>query len=89
MNTKHDGGCAFPRITGIEAPNTIGHLDPKFSRVRSSDGMSLRDWFAGRSITAVAGSLKAPPGVGLEVVCEEVARAAYMLADAMLKARGE
>ena len=44
-------------------------------------GMTLRDWFAGQ---ALAGSLAA----GLTTDPDRRARAAYLLADEMMKARG-
>lgn len=40
-----DGGPAFPRITAIQDPLSMHHVHPKWSEVRSADGMSLRDYF--------------------------------------------
>ena len=54
-------------------------------------GMTLRDYFAAKALPAVID--KVPSGTGLGVSYPEntlgVARAAYALADAMLKARDE
>lgn len=44
-------------------------------------GMTLRDWFAGKAMQAYLTA----PDTGWEF--DEVARAAYKMADAMLKAR--
>jgi hypothetical protein len=45
------------------------------------EGMSLRDWFAGQALTAMS---KLLPEVWNE---HDVAKIAYVIADAMLKAR--
>ena len=45
-------------------------------------GMTLRDWFAGKALAAIPHI-----GCGCDLRVEEVALAAYQLADAMLKAR--
>ncbi len=59
-----DGGPAFPATN-------LGHAD-------SREGMTLRDWFAGQALNALAKGYR--PGVG-------VALEAYAWADAMLSAR--
>lgn len=71
----HDGGPAFPSVL--------------YSHERaenwSTDGMSLRDWFAGQALMGIS--------VGYEVNGEPLpgndtlAREAYCIADAMLAAR--
>lgn len=89
---KNDGGQAFPTITEIEAPHTINHMTPKWSRVNSGGGMSLRDWFAGQALPVVAAVIVAP-GVetddGEPASSRHVARAAYDIADAMLAERSK
>jgi hypothetical protein len=72
MNTPeqiNDGGPAFPRQP---SEYTSG-----------SQGMTLRDWFAGQAMTAIIGSLYCAP----ETTFKEVSGKAYAQADAMLKAR--
>lgn len=72
MSEKDDGGQAFPRAEG---EITRGH-----------DGMSLRDWLAGK---AMSGLLFAIPESckGRDVEEHLLAEAAYEIADAMLEAR--
>lgn len=92
---KNDGGSAFPGITHIEAPQTINHMTPKWSRVKSDGGMSLRDWFAGR---ALSGLLSDGETIGImgKAASEAgksrvpyMASAAYEIADAMLAERSK
>jgi hypothetical protein len=49
-----------------------------------NEGMTLRDWFAGQALAGRAQFLQ--PGVVLYPDC--IARECYLIADAMLKARG-
>ena len=67
MNTDNDGGPAFPVI----ASNGLGHI---------SDGMTLRDWFAGQFLASVVIEDK-------NVEAREVSRVCYVMADAMLVER--
>lgn len=79
MNGK-DGGPAFPQT--IDGNSLLSIEEGKVSVIGS--GMSLRDWFAGRTITGLVSSVAAPwnkPKV--------MARMAYEQADAMLEARGK
>ena len=46
-------------------------------------GMSLRDWFAGQALTALLGDTS----VEWDASGERLARFAYKMADAMIKAR--
>ncbi len=41
-----DGGPAFPRISRIQTPNSVNWEKAEFSRVESTGGMTLRDYFA-------------------------------------------
>lgn len=72
MTTKNDGGPAFPSAL--------------YSHERaenwSTDGMTLRDWFAGH---ALAGDLAASPNYRPSLIGS--AERAYAYADAMLAAR--
>lgn len=69
----NDGGPAFP------VP-PYGTGDPRDGMTPSHNGMSLRDWFAGH---ALAGMMADHEETGS---AEEISRAAYSLADAMLRA---
>lgn len=53
--------------------------------------MSLRDWFAGQALQAIAGQqdfTKRTLGSPVQMMLQETARRAYELADAMLRVRG-
>jgi hypothetical protein len=65
--TPIDGGPAFPKLT----------QDERWKTFTSTDGMSLRDYFAGKAMQALAQGN----------YFDATARQAYMIADAMLKAR--
>ncbi|RKD69010.1 hypothetical protein [Rhizobium sp. WW_1] len=71
-----DGGPAFSR-SGFYSDG-----GPRESDCWPTDGMSLRDWFAGQ---ALAGSLAGEPGSHL--IPERLAPDCYALADAMIAAR--
>jgi hypothetical protein len=81
MTTKTDGGPAFP---AIEQWNEWSELKAEYvPRTGPRGGMSLRDYFAGQALgnSALMSQL-------WEVTNEHTAaRVAYILADAMLKAR--
>ena len=73
---KLTGGPAFPTL----ADN--GHA-------MNQDGMTLRDWFAGKAMTtmfypAIMESIRTDK----DLDCDQVAAFAYTMADAMLKERG-
>ncbi|WP_181175429.1 hypothetical protein [Mesorhizobium sp. B1-1-4] len=83
---RNDGGPAFPSVL--------------YSHERaenwSTDGMSLRDWFAGQALPAIVNATSAgkhqPSGVDVRnstysKVVGGIAQDAYALADAMLAAR--
>ena len=85
MNSTQAGGPAFPIVTATSA---------------FSQGMTLRDYFAAKAMTAIIQSGKWGPQtadllhyeddrdfVDLKAGC--LAEGAYQMADAMLKARGE
>jgi hypothetical protein len=60
------------------------HKSPTSGLTESSSGMDLRDWYAG---LAMQGLLKVNRPTDIGVLREEWANEAYLLADAMLKAR--
>jgi hypothetical protein len=65
--TPIDGGPAFPKLT----------QDERWKTFTSTDGMTLRDYFAAKAMQALAQGN----------YFDATARQAYMIADAMLKAR--
>lgn len=73
------GGPAFP-VSEEDDPVNGSH-----------PGMSLRDYFAAKIMPAVFMSRKEPPANLNEATaqCDAFAIACYMLADAMLRRRGE
>lgn len=76
MTTNNDGGPAFPLVS----PNTA-------SLCASSQGMSLRDWFAGMAMQGMLGCPHLKIDGSLKIDQDNLARAAYFAADAMLRAR--
>lgn len=92
MSEKNDGGAAFPVVTNGEAyPRRDS--DAYDLGFKSSDGMSLRDYFAAKVMqglmsnpsmaTALITATAASPDDALKVV----ANIAYVQADAMLAER--
>lgn len=70
MSDAKNGGRAFPVLCNVK----------NGSDWVARDGMSLRDWFAGRALAMLAD----PNVTGSEV---KIAEIAYRFADAMLEAR--
>jgi hypothetical protein len=62
-------------------PHTIEHLHQPVTA-----GMTLRDYFAAKAMQAL--TLRLASKEGLIVFDDAVAESAYLMADAMLKARG-
>jgi hypothetical protein len=69
-------------------PNQVRYYDPKTDSYVDSTGMTLRDYFASQ---ALAGMLPSGDPQGrsafTEMTANELAEGAYIIADAMLKAR--
>jgi len=79
MSEHDDGGPAFP-VTA-QVPNGYGNYIPE-----TQYGMSLRDYFAVKAMTSI---LSADTPKGRSTTAEKlVATASYIMADAMLAARG-
>jgi hypothetical protein len=91
MDKINDGGPAFPNV-----PNEA------CEKWRSWDmGMALRDWFAGKALEGLIAEPVIGGCVSMVIHCtpnfdsegskpgDRMATAAYVLADAMLRARGE
>ena len=70
--TPIDGGPAFPKLT----------QDERWKTFTSTDGMSLRDYFAGKAMQGFSANTDFT-----DMTCEKTAQWAYQMADAMLKAR--
>jgi hypothetical protein len=74
MTTRNDGGPAFPSVL--------------YSHERaenwSTDGMSLRDWFAGQ---ALAGLISR--AIGVSEITNKTIEAAWDTADAMIAERSK
>jgi hypothetical protein len=82
MAKSDDGGPAFPQVNEQRYNDPVhGVISPKDIYGDAPSGMSLRDWFAGQALTAMS---KLLPEVWNE---HDVAKIAYVIADAMLKAR--
>lgn len=78
MSNTNNGGSAFP-VAASFSPHSNREGDAQI-------GMSLRDYFAGRVIGPIV--LDRPPSISIdEIAAETAAKLAYMIADAMLKAR--
>lgn len=89
MNEINDGGPAFPEVPG----DCNGY--------EGKSGMTLRDYFAGKALTGLlaepfcegfsSSSIHCTPNFDDEGAQpgDRIATAAYVLADAMLKARRE
>ena len=77
-----DGGPAFPNVDGRDNPNFPGQRD-----IYASQGMSLRDWFAGQAIAAILKDRRYADVGNERAVAYEVARFSGIIADAMLEER--
>lgn len=74
---KDTGGYAFPMPLGNE------DISPDVA------GMTLRDYFAAKSIDVASRDAEGSPQGSYFETAEGIAHRAYLLADAMLKVRGE
>lgn len=92
MNTKNDGGPAFPGLwrnaSDRVATSPNGEVVPPWDSVHLP-GMSLRDYFAG---LAMQGSLASYPATSRHPASRDGGAAreaefAYAMADAMIEAR--
>lgn len=88
MNTpQHDGGPAFP-IPLAFSPDGTAHIAGEY--FANTDGVSLRDWFAGMAmqgwLSSYAPELTHPAKVETAF---DVAVDSYAMADAMLAARNQ
>jgi len=72
------GGAAFPRPIGNSGPT---HYEARKVSAES-EGMSLRDWFAGMAITAM---YMYGQDLAEEKSAQDIAKASYEIADAMIE----
>lgn len=79
MSKINDGGSAFPRPVG---DNNANHPADRLWN-GAQEGMSLRDWFAGRAMHARLTGVN----VARLDIRHAIAADAYAIADAMLLAR--
>lgn len=79
MSNTNTGGPAFPAIIPLIHSEQQGKDYPDYSEA----GMTLRDYFAAKTLQGMLASGNLPKSVQ----DEELATAAYQVADAMLKAR--
>lgn len=92
MREIKDGGPAFPATWANDsdlnavAPN--GQVVPPFSSI-PLPGMTLRDYFAAKAMQAALASVTPGPMTTHAEIAEAVAPIAYLIADAMLRTRGE
>ena len=83
----NDGGPAFP-CQNLFADNPTH--DAVAAQIRESNGMSLRDWFAGQALASMDTArliAEAHEMEDVESFPSKSAQLAYVMADAMLKAR--
>lgn len=73
--TDKTGGAAFP---------ASGHPGKQHL---SQEGMTLRDYFAAKAMQGIITTAAAPILTSLAGLDDEIAKTAYELADAMLRAR--
>ena len=74
-----DGGSAFPMVLNVNLDQD--HKTLMLGNIQSTEGMSLRDWFAGMIIN---GYHSADNQTGTD---KELAKSAYEAADAMIAQR--
>lgn len=96
MAEKNDGGAAFPSLERVEKyDDDNGRYVEHFAPV---GGMSLRDYFAAKSMAATIGKRRLVDTDGkdggelidhdaLQRVFEKIAASSYAMADAMLDER--
>jgi hypothetical protein len=99
MDKINDGGRAFPSIIGIDFDR---NSDNKSASIYCNEGMSIRDWFAGMALTAILSTRQEKGSLAnkqygenyrgereyfAESNADWYAKEAYIMADAMIKAR--
>lgn len=77
----NDGGSAFPEVETSYSNRWDGDSGG-YANTYSVGGMTLRDWFAGQALAGLCGDVS-----NMTETPDQLARAAYAAASAMLKAR--
>ena len=77
---KNDGGSAFPRSYSYEVD-----VVPEPRSHKAQDGMSLRDWFAGKILQGHSVGSTHP--LASELFYDHTVKHIYRMADRMLEAR--
>lgn len=81
MSEIKDGGPAFP------IPGEVFHYEEGSFSDKAYAGMTLRDYFAAKAMHAALMTIVAGKDVTHAQMAQAVAPIAYMMADAMLRAR--
>lgn len=79
MSNTNTGGPAFP----VADPFAVKCPPTDAEALRLQQGMTLRDYFAAKAMQAMIASPHMPAAFDMQPVAEK----AYIIADAMLKAR--
>lgn len=84
-----DGGTAFPGIEGEWGRgNATCHAGPNgMTTVQHNQGMSLRDWFAGKALEGDLAAQGQVTGEWADGNAAFLAKRCYVIADAMLAER--
>lgn len=94
MSTKNTGGPAFPVGEKYQVTDIAGNVH-KHSKGALHDGMTLRDYHAGKALQGFCANPAVFASNGMSgwdlVNCteEQLAQVCHRLADSMLKARNE
>ena len=75
----NDGGPAFPTVATATTHGFYADGQPCMTHYGSRSGISVRDYFAAAALQKAS--------IGLNPSADEIAKLAYYMADAMLKAR--
>lgn len=93
MEKTNTGGPAFPGKRFIDVPfvrKGEGITESGFRREEVLDGgMTLRDYFAAKAMASFIAATASNDAIDPEIAMSSVSRMAFMMADAMIAARGE
>lgn len=82
MPPSDDGGPAFAQVRSTFSDGSPAAIQDSCSKITTSGGMSLRDYFAGQALVACV-----TIGERLNVSTTSIVRNAYAIADAMIAER--
>ena len=92
MTEKNDGGPAFPQAHGTRKQYQPTGIITGEILIQGNPGMSLRDYFAAKAMQGLISACNSEgiwTGCGDKKMNDNMAIIAYMVADAMLKAKEE